>query len=654
ALRRELPRARVRVVAVEGTLPAAEAAVRELRSPDASCEAAWRGGKRFAPKLTAEEAGPAKLALGAKSVVVVTGGGQGLGAECAKELARRFKPRLFVIGRTALDKEAARWAGLQDSELKTMKAELWTRLKSDKKLRATPALLEREFSKVTKAAELHRNLEAMRQAGAAVTYLAADLASEAAVAAAARKIGAPDLVLHAAGLEESKLLADKTPERFDAIFKAKAHGAFHLLRSLKPKRGQRWVLFSSVAGRFGNVGQTDYAAASDFLAGLAGWLRAQGGSAVTVDLTAIADIGMATRGGVEQFLKSQGVDFMPPKVAVDLILAEAVGPLAAAEVVLAGRLGKLDSDGLLSAAEAPAAAPQAPPDEPRPAGRPLPKGETLVEEVSDEQAGSRVTGKRTFSLEKDPWLADHSIGGTPYVAGVIGLELFAVATAKLTGRVPAGFSDVRFALPIKLLRNKPLGVRVKASANGGGPELSIESDFLTPQGLRLGQPRIHFTAHAVEGEAPTWDCPKPALQAGRFSVEPQEIYSAYFHGPSFQVLEGFLRVTEKDSLSVYRRPAKALWPKRGPSLAFAPMLIEAAFQACGFRDLKYGKRMTLPDSIGRVRVLPRADAEPERLFVYAVYKGPEGDHKSVYDAYVFDERHRVWAQLTDYRMIAVQ
>ena len=646
AIRRELPQLRVQTLAFDAKASAAavaEKTIAELQRGDAAPELRFEDSKRLAVRLTAEPAGPAKLRLDVKSVVVVTGGGQGLGAECAKEIARRWKPKLFVLGRTALGKDAAKWATMSAAELKTLKSDLWDTLKGDKKIRATPKLLEGEFSKVTKAVELQRNLETMRSAGAAVTYLACDLADTKAVAAAAKAIGAPDLVLHAAGLEESKLLADKTPERFDVIFKAKAHGAFYLLQSLKAKKGQRWVMFSSVSGRFGNVGQTDYAAASEFLSGLSGWLRNEGTDAVTIDLTAIAEIGMATRGGVEQFLKSQGVDFMPPKTAVGLILDEAVGPMKDNEVVLAGSLGRLDSDGLM--AEKGKAREEVRPEESeKPAvARALPKGKILLDSFADS------IGTREFSNEKDPWLADHSIGGTPYVAGVMGLELFAETQAKLTGKIPSGFSEVRFALPIKLLRGKPASVRVKKGPDG----LFIESDFLTPQGIKLGGPRTHFTAKPVDGVAPSWPGAKPALQAGKFEVGPEEIYSAYFHGPSFQVLEGFLRVSETESLAVYKRPAKALWPKDAPSLVFAPMLLEAAFQACGFRDLKYAKKMTLPDSIGRVLVHTRADELPQRLFIHTSYKGPEGAQKSVYDAVVFDERHRVWARLEDYRMIAV-
>ena len=89
---------------------------------------------------------------------------------------------------------------------------------------------------------------------------------------------------------------------------------------------------------------------------------------------------------------------------------------------------------------------------------------------------------------------------------------------------------------------------------------------------------------------------------------------------------------------------------------FQPMLIEAAFQTCGFRDLNTRKKMTLPDSIESVRVYDAGPA-PKELLVYARWRGPvdggDGADRSLYDACVLERSGKVWAALTGYRMIAV-
>ncbi|TPW20159.1 MAG: KR domain protein, partial [Elusimicrobia bacterium] len=723
-----------------------------------------------------------------RSVVLITGGGQGLGAEMAKELAKRSKCALVLFGRTPLEKEAATWVRLSAEELGAMKQRLWEGLKQDKAVKATPALLEREFSKVKKAVDLHRAIEAMSLLGSKVTYLQTDMADAASVAksvkAALKAHNRIDYVVHAAGLEESKLLADKKVEDFDRVYRAKAHGAYNLLKCIPPVRGQRWAFFSSVVGRFGNLGQADYAAASDFLAKLSASMnsarRGAGGlyptPAVTFDLTAFAEIGMATRGSVEAFLKSQGVDFMPPAEGVRLMLDVLLGDVDAHEVLVAGALGKLDAEGLISSApradtrrssadsaetakEAPAAAPRGGLDEgavtreivalvtektgypaemleldldmeadlgidtvkqaeligmirdnyniaksenlslkdyptlrhvigfvmsggSTPSAAPaasvahhsisqaaapaeatpapalvVPEGAPLYDQVLSTNGDGTKTGK-TFSLESDPWLNDHAIAKTPYVAGVMGLELFVETAAKRLGKTPSALADVHFALPIKLLRQKPVTVRTVV---GDDPQMRIESDFISPQGIKLGAPRTHFTARVAD-TVPAADVEARAkafvktLKSDKPVVPASAVYEAYFHGPRFQVLAGLLAAGDTELVGLYRAPAAPLWDKGGRALMFQPMLIEAAFQTCGFRDLNTRKKMTLPDSIESVRVYDAGPA-PKELLVYARWRGAvdagDGGDRSLYDACVLGRDGKVWATLIGYRMIAV-
>ena len=75
-----------------------------------------------------------------------------------------------------------------------------------------------------------------------------------------------DGVVHFAGLERSKLAVDKTVEEFMLIFRTKSDSAINLWKSGVVKEKGFWVMVSSIAGKFGNLGQTDYAAASDYIA----------------------------------------------------------------------------------------------------------------------------------------------------------------------------------------------------------------------------------------------------------------------------------------------------------------------------------------------------------------------------------------------------
>jgi NAD(P)-dependent dehydrogenase (short-subunit alcohol dehydrogenase family) len=74
-------------------------------------------------------------------------------------------------------------------------------------------------------------------------------------------------------LEISRSLADKEPQEFDLVFDVKTEGFFNILHAARDLPIGAIVAFSSVAGRFGNAGQTDYSAANDLLCKLTSHLR---------------------------------------------------------------------------------------------------------------------------------------------------------------------------------------------------------------------------------------------------------------------------------------------------------------------------------------------------------------------------------------------
>jgi len=213
--------------------------------------------------------------------------------------------------------------------------------------------------------------------------------------------------------------------------------------------------------------------------------------------------------------------------------------------------------------------------------------------------------------------------------------------------------DVHFYLPIKLLRNRPQAVRVNGIMQNGEPYMEIESDFINSQGTKLGKTRLHFTAKALTDFVSTWGEVRQAALAyieAPFTVSKEEIYEKYFHGPSFQVLGGIIRVDEQSSLAVYRTTPRPQWSDGPRALLANPMLIEAAFQCCGFQDMTCLRKTTLPDGIAEVAVLNRNNA-PKELFLYGVNKGLSADGKTLHDAYVFDDQGQVWVEIHGYRAI---
>jgi NAD(P)-dependent dehydrogenase (short-subunit alcohol dehydrogenase family)/3-hydroxymyristoyl/3-hydroxydecanoyl-(acyl carrier protein) dehydratase len=573
--------------------------------------------------------------------VLVTGAGRGLGAMFSRMLAEQHRANIIILDIMELGEKAKRLTGMSEAELKAYKmGELWNELKAANE-KPTPALLEKEFTRLKDAAEMYKNMEAMRALGVKVHYYRCDLTDPKAFTSTMENLkadfGQIDGVVHFAGLERSKLVVDKAIEEFTLIFNVKSESAINLWKSGIVKEKGFWVMASSIAGKFGNLGQTDYAAASDYIAKFCVSQHNKGVRALSVDMTGYAQIGMGARPGVEAFLKSQEMEFLYPEEGMQALLDElAYGKVP--EIILSGSLGKLDWDKQLMYEPGYSAAAT---------------GYHFAPKVEDLLKGESLAAAKQFSLDSDPYLADHSINGTPYVPGVMGLETFAEAAALVTGAAPKALTNVRFAVPIKLLRSKAADVRIKAAAAGDGVEMRIESDFVSPKGLRLGQTRTHFSASSAPDASSAWTQDKrPVLpKSKKYKADAPAIYKTYFHGPSFQVLDGVVSVDKTSVLAVFKRPQAPLWKGAAQKLVFHPLVFEALFQACGWRDIQFDRTMALPDAIGAAIVYDHEPQDPETLYLYGEFKGRTEDGRSLYDAWAFDQDFNLHAELRGYAMI---
>jgi acyl transferase domain-containing protein/NAD(P)H-dependent flavin oxidoreductase YrpB (nitropropane dioxygenase family)/NAD(P)-dependent dehydrogenase (short-subunit alcohol dehydrogenase family) len=257
----------------------AEALFSELACQDRLMEIGYKNGRR---KSVAElpailDTTDSPLQLDNESVILVTGGACGITADTAIELAQRFRPKLILAGRTLLtsDQALAEYASFQDE--RQLKSALTDRMRS---LGVPPKLsaVEAEYKRISREREIRMNISAMRQAGATVEYISADVSDDAAFGALVDSIyerfGRIDGVIHGAGIIEDKLVREKSPESFDRVLQPKISGALTLARHLQPASLKFLVFYSSVAARRGSRGQTDYAAANEALNKMAVYLNA--------------------------------------------------------------------------------------------------------------------------------------------------------------------------------------------------------------------------------------------------------------------------------------------------------------------------------------------------------------------------------------------
>ena len=143
-------------------------------------------------------------------------------------------------------------------------------------------LLSRRGPDVPGSAELIAELQA---AGARVRVVACDAADRAALATVIADISAErplSGVIHAAGVLDDAMVTSLTPERVDAVLRAKVDAAWNLHELTRDLDLSAFVMFSSMAGLVGSSGQGNYGAANSFLDALAAHRRAHGLPAISL------------------------------------------------------------------------------------------------------------------------------------------------------------------------------------------------------------------------------------------------------------------------------------------------------------------------------------------------------------------------------------
>ncbi|WP_069162230.1 type I polyketide synthase [Nocardia altamirensis] len=128
-------------------------------------------------------------------------------------------------------------------------------------------LLSRRGMDAPGATELHSELSAL---GAAVQVVACDAAQRDSLRAVIARIDPPLVgVIHAAGVLDDAVIDSMTPEQLETVLRPKVDAAWHLHEATAESDLSMFVLFSSIAGISGAVGQANYAAANTFIDALA-------------------------------------------------------------------------------------------------------------------------------------------------------------------------------------------------------------------------------------------------------------------------------------------------------------------------------------------------------------------------------------------------
>ncbi len=650
AYKRERPDALVKAVDFAVDRSASEIAValvdETLRDPGA-VEIGYKNGLRWTVGLQEQPAndGNPGLALNSNSIFLITGAAGSIVSAITADLAAASGGTFYLLDLIpepeAGNPDLARFVSDKDG----LKRDLFARIQAAGE-RATPALVEKELAALERAQAALSAIQAVRNAGGTAHYYSVNLADAAGVAKVIEQVrqdsGRIDVLLHAAGLERSHFLPDKDRREFDLVFDVKADGWFNLVHSIGDMPLGATVAFSSVAGRFGNGGQTDYSAVNDLLCKYTSSFRTTrpGTRGIVIDWTAWGGIGMATRGSIPKMMELAGIDMLPPEGAIPIIRRELTAGARSGEIVIGQRLGSLLNEwdvtgGLDTAALAKSS-------------QLLDSQGSMVGKITGLGIYSGLTMETTLDPTVQPFLNDHRIDGTPVLPGVMGIEAFAEAALCLhPGWHIEAIEEVNFLAPFKFYKDEPRIVFLQADIYPQGKKL-IADCRLTGRRKLAGQAEVqettHFTARVrlTQQMPETLIGPKPRLSAEAV-VEAAQIYRIYFHGPAYQVVEkawwdGEHMVGELMS----NLPAECK-PSDPPTL-IRPRLIELCFQTAGLWEMAAHDRMGLPRQVNGVSWLRPPDLEGSAFYALVT---PHPD-LGTFDAEVVDGEGNCYLRLDGY------
>ena len=654
SLLEERPSLRVKAVDVDPVRPAADIAsdlLGELELLGGRQEVGYPAGERtiFRTVASFDDAPGSEQNEGIQNAVILaTGGAKGITAEALRALARPGNT-LVITGRSPLPEP-------EPQELQSLGTAAELRRHFIEEVRAgrsqwTPAEIQRGVKSILGARELVDNLEDLRRRGASVEYHSVDVTDEESMCRLMdglyQRHGAIHGVVHGAGVIEDRLLSDKTSESWSRVVETKVIGLALLQRYLRAESLRFFAVFSSVAGRYGNSGQSDYATANELMNRLCCQLRFEWGDRIAVKALCWGPWGATQFGAgmvsadAEAKFAAKGVVLVAADVGRALFESELAAPAGPVEVVL-GEGPWEERETRLGCIERSAAEPS-----PRVLGPLL--GPASVTELPN---GAKAI---TFELNRNhAYLQDHLIDGTPVLPAAVALEMMAEGGAALWPEWKV--VEVR---EFRLLRGVEVGpeplrltlvIESPTYDNADGFEVGAML-----QSERDGKKRFHY--RSVLRFERQW--PSRFRYVGKIpSVHPLTVQKAYdewlFHGPRLQVISAIEGLSEKGVQTEIMSTSPATWlmgcESRHDRWKLDPGLVDAAAQAAILWARAIWDEVALPARYGRVVCF--CDKLPERLRMVYERVPTEEAHLIRANVYFTDEHNDVLMMIEDIECVS--
>ena len=540
-------------------------------------------------------------------LVVVSGGGRGVTADCAIAVAAAGAPALVLLGRSPEPAPEPAWLAAVDDD--GVQAAL---LAHGFDGRPSPKELRSRVRQVLGAREIRATLRSIEAAGAQALYASVDVRDgeqvAKAIARAERSTKAKVAgVLHGAGVLRDKLIADKTTEDAALVLDTKIAGLRALLGAVSSRELTFLGLFGSVTGRFGRRGQADYAAANRVLDALA---RREATRRPETRVVCWSwgpwDGGMVTP-ELKRAFESEGVSLIDRAGGAEVCVSELLGSTDRPVQIVVG--DGLDSGG----GEA----------DPTPLQRPI-----LVDPA------------------RWPALGDHTLDGSSVLPLALSMELMAREVCREhPGLHLQALEDVRVLKGVVL--DQPVALFPWLGPATGGPEgRSVAVELRDADGRARVRGLARLGAELEEPpppvELPTRGAPWPG------GIE--DVYGeALFHGPAFQCLQSVDAVWDGGILAT-ATATPPRWLGDGRVVwCVDPLVVDGIFQALILWCRVHAGAPSLPSRVARWRSWGPLGDGPVRLL--ATVRRRRGANV-LSDIDVLDAEGRLLARMDGYTCTA--
>jgi acyl transferase domain-containing protein/acyl carrier protein len=452
------------------------------------------------------------------SVFLVSGGAKGITADCVVAIARQYQCKFVLLGRSALSESEPTWAVGYENEADLKKQIIQYLTAAGEKV--IPLMVQAAFNVIKSQREIVKTLAAIQQAGGEAEYLSVDVTDSAALQAKlpaiVERLGPITGIIHGAGNLADKRIEKKTEADFATVFNAKVKGLENLLNCVNLDQLQDLVLFSSVAGFYGNVGQADYAIANEILNKSAHLIKLNAPHCHAVAINWGPWEGGMVSPELKKAFAERQIELIPVEIGSQMLVEE---------------LADVDPESTQILIGSPLVA--------------------LPEKLNPDLNSVQI--RRSLSLDQNPFLQDHVIAGHAVLPATCALSWMINSCEQLY----PGYQFFRcqnykvlkgIIFDQNLASEYILDLQEIDKSNPGAIECEIKIWSLNLE----GKVRYHFSSQLLLRQ----DIP-PAPMLEQFSLSPNQSCSelnhpyyqngagSLFHGPSFQGISAVINASPK-------------------------------------------------------------------------------------------------------------